>query len=273
VAVQALVCSAAPLSSRYDLTGDFRMCISEYDLKAIQQSYNEDCFDGVETLSDEYKTVVIEMLEKGEVMEPPKPAAPVIKPKKTKKSKKKAADDDSETDTPEPELKSKAKVKQEDEVARDYATQHALEEETEEINAEIKNEDVTDAVIAGPIDESVNTGVHAVDEADAEEHSKSKPKAKAKAKSKAKAKGRGKKRPSDDLDDESEEPEYVPRKTRSRALPMVGRVEHITQVRRLEADPAQKVSTASNFEGESQSGKPKMYTVMKDMSWYTDSIA
>jgi hypothetical protein len=45
------------------------------------------------------------------------------------------------------------------------------------------------------------------------------PEPKSKSKRKAKSKGKGKKRVSEDMDTDSE-PEYVPRKTRSRAAPV-----------------------------------------------------
>lgn len=130
----------------------------------------EDSFDGIDTLPDEYKTVVLETLETGNVLEPPRPEVPVAKPKKAKKEKKKEeeeeeiGDDDSGNDGPRPKPKRKSKT-----VSKNKAE----------------------------------------DGGDSDSTSENQPKPKRK----------GKKRPSEELDNISE-PEYVPRKTRSRAGPI-----------------------------------------------------
>jgi hypothetical protein len=142
--------------------------------------------EGVPTLPDNYKTVVIETLEKGGVIAPPDLELPPAKPK--------TEEDESEAEEPKPKRKSRAKGKK---------------------KAEATDEDD-------------------VDGNDVE-------KCKSKSKPKAKPKAKGKKRSSEELDEDSE-PEYLPKKTRSRATPMeevvdptVARVQAMAEGLRTEA--------------------------------------
>ncbi|KAH7412269.1 hypothetical protein DE146DRAFT_751396 [Phaeosphaeria sp. MPI-PUGE-AT-0046c] len=158
-------------------------CISKFDLDAVQELFEEDSFDGIDTLPNEFETVVIETLETGKVVEPPKPEVPAAKPKRAKK--KKVADDDSEIgeSKPRPKRKTKAAGKKK-----------------------------------------------AEDDSNSEGTSETQPRPKCK----------GKKRPSEELDDSSE-PEYVPKKTRSRAAPVevidpaIARIEAMAEGLRTEA--------------------------------------
>jgi hypothetical protein len=161
------------------------MCISKYDLEAMQTRHSEDAseIDGFSSLPVEHQTVVTETLETGEVVEPPQPPAPVLKPKK---AKRKVEDENSDAETPKPERKTKTKKN----VDKENNSDDALE---------------------------------------------------TKAKPNRKGKGKGKKRASDEMD-ASSEPEYVPRKTRSRAAPLedvvdpaVARIEAMAEALRNQA--------------------------------------
>ncbi|KAF2438157.1 glucocorticoid receptor-like (DNA-binding domain), partial [Karstenula rhodostoma CBS 690.94] len=47
-------------------------CISKYDLSAIEEHAQHDTFNGIDSLPKDYEAVVLESLEKGEVIVPPK---------------------------------------------------------------------------------------------------------------------------------------------------------------------------------------------------------
>lgn len=211
--------------------------MSEYDIAAIVHHYEKDWFQGFDDLPEEHQAVFLETIEKWEAIEPPK-SSPL--PTKTKNNKKSQVRPNSEKDTPKPDLKAEAEIKEENKAADDVGTNDAVEQGAvvpkdedvveklegvkEEDGAEgavaIKEEDVRGAEGLRDIG---NLGVGGVDEngIQGNTNSKSKTKTKTKAKRKAKGKGKSKKRSSEEMDDDSEEPEYVPRKTRSRAMPLV----------------------------------------------------
>ncbi|KAF1917660.1 hypothetical protein BDU57DRAFT_546883 [Ampelomyces quisqualis] len=86
------------------------MCISKCDLEGIQTRCNGDVseIDGFSALPVEHQRVVGETMETGEVVEPPQPPAPVVKPKKTRN---KVESDDSNAETLKPKRKTRAKNK------------------------------------------------------------------------------------------------------------------------------------------------------------------
>jgi hypothetical protein len=89
--------------------------MSKFDLEAAQECYKDGAFHDVYDLPEDYRTVVVDTLEKGEVAEPPKPEpAPAPKPKRS--TKKVDDDDDSEAELPKRKRKSigKGKMKAED---------------------------------------------------------------------------------------------------------------------------------------------------------------
>jgi hypothetical protein len=158
-------------------------------------------FGGVDDLPDEYKTVVTDTLETGEIVQPPKPElAPVRKPKKSKVKKE-------ENDEEPPMQKPKKSRIAKDEVNDDGSEENA---------AVVKDEDDDDGnEEEAPEVKPKNRGQGKKKVIDADINHGDKPK----SKSKAKPKPKGKKRSSDELDSSSEA-EYVPRKTRSRAAPL-----------------------------------------------------
>jgi hypothetical protein len=178
--------------------------MSKYDIEAIQQRHNEDTFDGLQQLPEDHQAVAIETLEKGEAIEPPKQPPPAVKQKKSKKK----VEEDSEADAPKPKRKTRARSKKNDEDTDDAGLDNTT-------NAVVDGGAVADGeqneVRASGLDEGAIEGA-------VEAKPTAKPKTKARIR--AKAKGKGKKRSSEEFESDSEEPEYVPRKTRSRAIPM-----------------------------------------------------
>jgi hypothetical protein len=164
-------------------------------------------FGGVADLPDEYKTVVTDTLETGEIVQPPKPElAPVRKPKKSKVKE----DNDEEPPMQKPKKSRIAK----DEVSDDGSEGNAPVPEPRETR--VKDEDDDDGnEEEAPEVKPKNRGQGKNKVIDADISHDHKPK----SKSKAKPKPKGKKRSSDELDSSSEA-EYVPRKTRSRAAPL-----------------------------------------------------
>jgi hypothetical protein len=94
--------------------------MSKFDLEAAQECYKDGAFHDIYDLPEDYKTVVLDTLEKGEVIEPPKPEpAPAPKPKKSKK--RVDDDDDSEAELPKRKRMSKGKGKMKAEDTEDEA--------------------------------------------------------------------------------------------------------------------------------------------------------
>ena len=90
--------------------------MSAFDLEAIQEYNQQESFDIPVTLSDELHKVVLDTLETGEVVEPPKLPEVAPKPKKSRAKKQKVADEDSEEEAPKPKPKRKGKKRASEEM-------------------------------------------------------------------------------------------------------------------------------------------------------------
>ncbi|KAF2634413.1 hypothetical protein P280DRAFT_413864 [Massarina eburnea CBS 473.64] len=86
-------------------------CISKFDLDEVQQRFEEECLDGIDSLPEEYLAAVIKSLDTGEVVNPQKTKvvdedaaveAPKTKPE-GRKAKVSAQDEQSETELDERE--------------------------------------------------------------------------------------------------------------------------------------------------------------------------
>ncbi|PVI04964.1 zf-PARP-domain-containing protein [Periconia macrospinosa] len=92
-------------------------CVSKFDLQGAREYYEQDDLEGIGSLPEEYRTAIIQSLEKNEVIDPP-----MLEPapaKKAKKSRKKAVDTDTDDDEPKPAKKTRKPRKKKVEVESD----------------------------------------------------------------------------------------------------------------------------------------------------------
>jgi len=179
---------------------------------------SEDMFDGRDSLSTEFEEVVTETLETGKVVTPPTPKIESrAKPKKAQAQKKKAKDEAEEDAAEVAETKVKAEdpeheVEPQPNVA--YPPSPPLEMQkapsTSKVGGAVDAQPTEDGPTAGvKLEEAgVDGAVKATDAA-----AVLKPKAK---------KTRAKKRPIREVDASEDEPEYIPKKSRSRSTPFTG---------------------------------------------------
>jgi len=161
-------------------------CMSNYDLEAIRECYDQDSFEVPDTLPEDLQKVVVDTLENGEAVEPPKiPEPSALKPQVV-------------LDTLE-----------NGEVEPPNLPEPASAPKPENRKQQITDDRETEAPTAKPKPKSRKKQI-TNDDSETEE-----------PKPKPKTKGKGRKRASAEVDPASEA-EYVPKKTRSRrgAAPM-----------------------------------------------------
>jgi hypothetical protein len=89
--------------------------MSAYDLNAAKERMEEDAFDGIDQLPDEFKTTVLDSFKQGEALEPP--VLEAIKETKTRKPRTKKAKVDTTEDAAEPTIAGVKRPADEDEAA------------------------------------------------------------------------------------------------------------------------------------------------------------
>jgi len=190
-------------------------CMSAFDLEEVVRRASEDMFDGRDSLSTEFEEVVTETLETGKVVKPPAPKIESrAKPRKTQTQKKKAKEE-AEEEAAETKVKAEDpehEVEPQPNVA--YPPSPPLEMEKAPSTSKVGG-----AVDAQPTENGPTVGIKleeaGVDDAVKATDAAAVPKPKAK-------KTRAKKRPIREVDGSEDEPEYIPKKSRSRSTPFVG---------------------------------------------------
>ncbi|KAF2133702.1 zf-PARP-domain-containing protein [Dothidotthia symphoricarpi CBS 119687] len=174
-------------------------CMSEHDLEAAKEVSEQDSFDGIDDLPAEYNQVVLETFEKGEVVEPP---APEVEPPKTRRKKKKAQADDNDG----PEVVTTPTLEPKVEPQEGSATN---------IKAESDELDDVKAVLSPQPDQEAKPKKPQGKKRKIQDKDTDAPKPKRNRKKKAV------KEVETNEESEASEVEYVPRKTRSRRVPLV----------------------------------------------------
>jgi hypothetical protein len=196
--------------------------MSPFDLEEVMRRADEDAVDGIDSLSEELQAVVNETIETGKIVvllervyeaPPPKTRTPRKKDKMTEEAALKTVDEMA-VKTAEPLIKLEEQIEEltvKVEEAEVKAEEQGLPSDGALIDKDPSAGDTVKMVKADPEAEAALKGSQGL----AKE-----PQPQAKSK-----KSRAKKRPIGDVEAESDsepepEPEYVPRKSRSRAVPM-----------------------------------------------------
>jgi predicted RND superfamily exporter protein len=203
--------------------------MSPFDLEEVMRPADEDAVHGMDSLSEELQAVVNETIETGKIVVLPERVYEAPPPKtKTPRKKVKTAEEAELRTVDELAVKTaeqliKLEIQIEELTVRVEEAEVKAEEQGPSDGALIDKdppaEDTVKMVKADPEAEAALKGSQGLAK-EPQPQAKSKPKAKSK-------KSRAKKRPIEEVEAESDsepEPEYVPRKSRSRAVPMSGAV-------------------------------------------------
>jgi hypothetical protein len=101
------------LHTIHDTLTKIRNCISDFDINALKDCYEQDAsngLDGLEKITTDYKQAVLDTLDTSKLVQVTKSEEPVAKPKKTRAKKAKVDQEESADEPPKPKRSRKKRA-------------------------------------------------------------------------------------------------------------------------------------------------------------------